>query len=146
MRRTRAEDRCFVPAPRERVFALLLAVDRYAEWWPRSFRPIVLTPPPHGLGSLVQATVAGSKIACRIASADAPFRVGVEYIAGPHRGRGEWILTPRNGGTDAVYAFDAEPHGPAARLLSHVVDFAAIHSRHMKGVLEGLARAAASTS
>jgi uncharacterized protein YndB with AHSA1/START domain len=141
-RRTRAEDRRFVEAAPQRVFAVLVAVDRYALWWPPAYRPRVLSPPPHGVGSVVQATVAGSRLVCRIAAADEPRSLVVEYVAGPHRGRGEWVLMPEGSGTAVIYAFDAEPVGPVARLLSHVVDFAAIHSRHMKLVLDSLAWAA----
>ena len=53
------------------VFALLLAVDRYAAWWPEDIGVEVLTPPPHGVGSVVAVRLAtsGGGFRCRIAGA-----------------------------------------------------------------------------
>jgi len=144
MRPTRATDARFIPAPPDRIFALLLAVDRYPEWWPDDIGVEVLTPPPHGVGSVVAVRLAksGGGFRCRIVGADAPLQVAVDYIEGAHRGRGLWTLEPRDGGTEVTYRVDLRPRGLMVGLLSYVMDFAALHSRLMREVLEGLERAA----
>lgn len=144
MRPTRATDVRFIPAPPDRIFALLLAVDRYAEWWPGDIGVAVLTPPPHGVGSVVAVRLAqsGGGFRCKIVGADPPRQVDIDYIEGAHRGRGLWTLEPRDGGTQVTYRVDLRPRGMMVGLLSHVMDFAALHSRLMGEVLEGLERAA----
>ncbi|MBV9748020.1 MAG: hypothetical protein JO157_04315 [Acetobacteraceae bacterium] len=39
-----------------------------------------------------------------------------------------------------TYAVSLVPYGLVAKTLSHVVDFAALHSRQMQGVFSGLAQ------
>lgn len=135
-----AADSMFVPAPSERVLAALLAVERYPLWWPAALRVRVVSPPPHGLGSIVEVRVLGSRFRCRIAAVEPPSRLTVVYVAGLHRGHGLWTLEPQQGGTKVTYAVDLVPHGLMAKLLSHVVDFATLHSRQMQGVFGGLTR------
>lgn len=140
MRPIRAADSVFVPAPSERVLDVLLAVERYPLWWPAALRVRVVSPPPHGLGSIVEIRALGSRFRCRIAAVEPPSRLTVEYVAGLHRGHGSWTLEPQQGGTKATYTIDIVPHGLRAKVLSHVVDFATLHSRQMRGVFGGLAR------
>ena len=64
----------------------------------------------------------------------------VDYLTGPHRGHGWWTLEPQQGGTKVTYTVSPIPHGLPARVLSHMVDFSAPHSRQMQGVLRGLAQ------
>lgn len=144
MRPTRATDARFIQAPPDRIFALLLAVDGYAAWWPADIGVDVLSPQPHGVGSVVAVRLAktGGGFRCRIASADPPRAVAVDYIEGAHRGRGLWTLEPRDGGTQVTYGVDLKPRGLMVGLLSLVMDFSALHSRLMGEVLEGLERAA----
>ena len=144
MRLTRATDQRQIQATPERIFALLLAVDRYGEWWPSDIGVAVLSPPPHGEGSVVAVKLAqsGGGFRCRIAAAEAPRLIAVDYIEGPHRGRGTWTIEPCDGGSLVTYAVDLRPHGVMAGLLSYVMDFAALHSRLMGEVLDGLERAA----
>ena len=68
----RAADSVFVPAPPERVLAALLAVERYPLWWPAALRVRVVSPPPHGLGSIVEIRALGSRFRCRIAAVEPP--------------------------------------------------------------------------
>ena len=144
MRPTRASDTNFIPAPPDRIFALLLAVDRYADWWPEDTGIEVLSPPPYGVGSVVAIRLANTRggFRCRIAAAEAPRQVAVDYIEGVHRGQGVWTLAPQDGGTQVTYRVDLKPRGLMVGLLSHVMDFAALHSRLMREVLDGLERAA----
>lgn len=100
----------------------------------------VVSPPPHGLGSIVEIRALGSRFRCCIAAVEPPSRLTVEYVAGLHRGRGSWTLEPQQGGTKATYTIDLVPHGLRAKVLSHVMDFATLHSRQMQGVFGGLAR------
>lgn len=140
MRSTHAIGSAFIPASPEYVFATLLAVDRYSLWWPVALRVRVVSPPPHGLASVVEIRALGSRFRCRITAVESPSRLAVEYVAGPHRGRGSWTLESEDEGTRATYTISLVPHGPMARTLSHVVDFAALHSRQMRGVLGRLAQ------
>ncbi|MBV9748019.1 MAG: SRPBCC family protein [Acetobacteraceae bacterium] len=94
MKRTSAADSVFIPASPERVLAALLVVDRYHLWWPAALRVRVVSPPPHGLGSVVEIRALESRLRCRIAAVEPPSRLAVEYVAGPHRGHGSWKLEP----------------------------------------------------
>lgn len=144
MRPTRAADRRLIPATPDRLFPHLLAVDRYADWWPGEIGVEVLTPPPHGVGSVVAIKLAqsGGGFRCRIVDAAAPGRVVVDYIEGAHRGEGVWTLEPQDGGTLVTYRVDLRPRGLMVGLLSHVMDFGKLHSQLMADVLQGLERAA----
>ena len=94
MRSTHAIDSAFIPASPERVFATLLAVDRYPLWWPAALRVRVVSPPPHGLASVVEIRALGNRFRCRITTVEPPSRLAVEYVAGLHRAtaRGHWSL------------------------------------------------------
>jgi uncharacterized protein YndB with AHSA1/START domain len=140
MRPIHTADSVFVPAPPERVLPALLAVERYTLWWPAALRVRAVSPPPHGLGSLVEIRALGSRFRCRIAAVEPPSRLTLEYVAGLHRGHGSWTLEPQQEGTKATYAVDLVPNGLRAKVLSHVMDFAALHSRQMQRVFGGLAR------
>ena len=139
MRRLVASDGCDILAPPARVFALLSDVAGYERWWPAALRVRVVA------ADEVEIRPPGSAFRCRLGESVPPLRLGVHYVAGPQRGQGIWTLAPLEGGraTRVHYAVDLEPHGVVARLLSHAMDFAAIHSRHMRPVLDGLAREAA---
>lgn len=139
MRRIVATDECEIAAPPERVFGLLDDPAGYPRWWPPALRV-------RAAGAReVEIRPPGSGFLCRLGEAVPPTRLVVHYVSGPQRGEGVWTLEPIDGGrrTRLRYAVDLAPHGVIARALSHVMDFAAIHSRHMRPVLDGLAREAA---
>lgn len=144
MRPTRAADRRLIPTTADRIFPHLLAVDRYAYWWPDEIDVEVLTPPPHGVGSVVAIKLAqsGGGFRCRIVEAEAPRRVVVDYIQGAHRGQGAWMLESQEGGTLVTYRVDLRPRGFVVGLLSYAIDFGKLHSQLMGDVLEGLERVA----
>ncbi len=144
MRPTRAADRRLIPTTADRVFPHLLAVDRYADWWPGEIGVEVLTAPPHGVGSVVAIKLAqsGGGFRCRIVDADAPYRLVVEYVEGAHRGQGVWTLEPQGGDTLVTYSVDLRPRGLVVGLLSYAMDFGKLHSQLIGDVLEGLERVA----
>jgi uncharacterized protein YndB with AHSA1/START domain len=131
-----------IAAPPGRVFEVLLAIERFPLWWPSNLEVRVISPPPHGVGSILEVKTLGSRFRCQIASVDPPREISLDYFTGPHRGRGVWTLDARCGGTEVAYSVDLVPHGFVARALSHVLNFPALHSRQMRGVFCGLARAA----
>ena len=139
MRRIVATDCAEIAASPMRTFALLREVEGYPRWWPAALRVRAVGPDE------VEIRPPGSAFRCRLRAADAPGRIVVDYVSGPQRGQGVWSLDPLDGGraTRDCYAVDLVPHGVVARTLSRVLDFAAIHSRHMQPVLDGLAREAA---
>lgn len=143
MKRTRAIDSAVIAAPPARVFAVLLAVARYAEWWPAALAPRIVSAVHLGAASIVEAGPRFGRFQARITEAEPPRRIAVAYVGGAHRGSGEWRLEPADGGTHVTYSVDLEPRGLLAQVLARFVDFAPIHSRMMAGIFEGLAREAA---
>ncbi len=144
-RRIRAADRVDIAAPAERVFAILADAQNYPRWWPPALRVRIVETIA---GQEIDIHPPGGGCRCRLGAADPPHRLVVDYIAGPQRGLGVWTLAakPDGAGTTVTYAVDLMPHGLIARALSHVMDFSALHSRHMWPVLEGLAREAETRS
>jgi uncharacterized protein YndB with AHSA1/START domain len=130
-----------IAAPPRRVFEVLLAIERFPLWWPSNLQVRAISPPPHGVGSVLEIRTLGSRFRCQIVSVDAPQEISLHYYTGPHRGRGVWTLAARDGGTEVIYSVDLIPFGLVARALSHVLNFSALHSRQMRGVFRGLARA-----
>jgi uncharacterized protein YndB with AHSA1/START domain len=142
MKPTHATDTFFVRTSPERVFARLLSIEHYDLWWPASLHVRVVSTPPHGEGSVIEIRTLGSRFRCRIAAMEPPRRLVVDYVTGPHRGHGIWTVSPWDGGTKVTYTISLVPHGLPAKLLSHFMDFGALHSRQMRGVFNGLARSA----
>jgi uncharacterized protein YndB with AHSA1/START domain len=143
MTRTHTTDSAVIAAPPKRVFAVLLAVGRYADWWPAALAPRIVSVPHLGAGSTIEAGPRFGRFQARITEAEPPQRVSVAYVGGAHRGTGEWRLEPADGGTRVTYSIDLAPHGLVARALSRLVDFGPVHSRMMAAIFEGLAREAA---
>lgn len=134
----RAYDDCFIPAPREQVWAVVSDIGGYPAWWPSFLRVRVLR--EGAIGGEVEITPRnGRAFRCRVTAIDPPTSMTMEYD-GPVRGSGMWMLAPEDDGTRVSYALDTHAKGWIVRAISWFVDLGGIHSAQMRAVFEGLSR------
>jgi uncharacterized protein YndB with AHSA1/START domain len=136
-----AVDERVMPFAPESIWAVLLDVAAYPQWWPRSVSVTVLSAAVQGAGSEVKLTPRGGRaFRCRVESLFAPRRMTMRYGDGFITGTGEWRLEPVNGGTRLVYDLNVVAEGWLAALLAHVMLLGKQHSKSMHELLECLER------
>jgi uncharacterized protein YndB with AHSA1/START domain len=112
-------------APIDRVWVAITDVARYPEWWPGVREATVLGPDRAiQVGQVTQLAVRGSL------PYTLHFRTEVVDLAAPERlvvrstgdliGRGEWNLTPVEGGTVATYLWEVTLQKPGFGLFSRL--------------------------
>lgn len=138
MKRTKVTDSQEFAFPSDQIFRLLVDFSRYPEWWPKELKVEVLKVSPSWVGSRIKIQPYGSWFVCEVISLIPNQEMLMHYVDGLHRGTGLWKLEEIPIGTRLNYTVDLEPQGVVPRLLSHVMDFAAWHSRGMQGVFSGL--------
>jgi uncharacterized protein YndB with AHSA1/START domain len=127
-----------VAASPETVFAVLTEHHLYAEITP--MRKSVLeregTPPPNGVGAIRVLTAAGPPLREEVIAYEPPRRFSYKLLSGaPVRDHvGTVELTPRDGGTQVVYAVRTTPTLP---LVGPAV--VAVVKRAIKALLNGVA-------
>jgi uncharacterized protein YndB with AHSA1/START domain len=127
-----------VAASPETVFSVLTEHHLYAEITP--MRKSVLeregTPPPNGVGAIRVLTAAGPPLREEVIAYEPPRRFSYKLLSGaPVRDHvGTVELTPRDGGTQVVYAVRTTPTLP---LVGPAV--VAVVKRAIKALLNGVA-------
>jgi ribosome-associated toxin RatA of RatAB toxin-antitoxin module len=139
VRRTQTTDCRILRFDLGQAFAALLDLDYYARWWPSQLRIRVLKTTPNHVGSRIEVCPRGGWFTCEISQVIPEREIEIRYVDGVHRGTGRWTFEPVAGGTQVCYRIDLEPHGRLPRLLSHVLNFAKLHSGMMEKVFDGLA-------
>lgn len=138
MRRTQVTDCRVLPFAVPRVYTALIAFADYTEWWPAELRLKILNVAPDHIGSRFEVRPRGGSFVCEVVGLVEDTEVQIRYVDGLHRGTGLWTLKPHELGTQLCYKIDLEPQGCVPRLLSNVMNFAAIHSKGMEKLFDGL--------
>jgi hypothetical protein len=89
-------------------------------------------------GSRLEVHPHHSLLVCEVTRVVANSEIHIRYVQGVQRGTGVWTFEPSDEGTRLCYRVELEPQGWIPRLLSHFVDFTAMHSRLMEKVFDGL--------
>ena len=138
MRRIQVTDcRTLAFAPAQ-VFAAVADLANYPRWWPAELKVRVRKVTRDIIGSRLEAHPHRSLLVCEVTGIVANSEIDIRYVEGVQRGTGVWSFTPNGEGTRLCYRVDLEPQGWFPRLLSHFVDFTAMHSRLMEKVFDGL--------
>ncbi|MFO0999463.1 MAG: SRPBCC family protein [Planctomycetaceae bacterium] len=138
MRRTQITDCRVLPFAASHVYAALIDFAHYTEWWPAELRLQVVYVAADYMGSRFEVRPRGGSFVCEVVGLVKEKEVQIRYVDGLHRGTGLWTLKPHEHGTQLCYQIDLEPQGCVPRLLSNVMNFAAIHSRGMEKLFDGL--------
>ena len=138
MRRTQVTDCRVLPFDTSRVYAALIDFARYTEWWPAELRLKVVHVSADHIGSRFEVRPRGGSFVCEVAAHVREKEIQIQYVDGLHRGTGLWTLKPHEHGTLLCYQIDLEPQGCLPRLLSNVMNFAALHSQGMEKLFDGL--------
>jgi uncharacterized protein YndB with AHSA1/START domain len=128
-----------VAAPPETVFAVLTEHHRYAEITPmrRSVLEREGEPAPNGVGAIRVLTAAGPPLREEVIAYEPPHRFSYKLLSGaPVRDHvGTVELTPREGGTQVVYAVRTTPTVPLVG-----VPVVAVVKLGIKALLNGIAK------
>jgi hypothetical protein len=133
-------------APVEQVWQALCDVARYGEWWPNIVAYRSLTPGNSGVGSVSERCVRGRlpytlRYTTTVTHIDAPHTMAYDAL-GDLTGKGRFVLTPCDGGTEVTYHWDVATTGFWMNLLAPVLRwlFAWNHNQVMAAGERGLAR------
>jgi ribosome-associated toxin RatA of RatAB toxin-antitoxin module len=138
MRRTQVTDCRVFSFDAACVYAALIDFGSYPKWWPSELRLKVLRETADLVGSRFEVRPRGGSFVCEVVALDDQRELQIRYVDGLHRGTGLWTLRQHENGTQVCYQIDLEPQGFVPRLLSHVINFASIHSNGMEKVFDGL--------
>ena len=134
------DDEAFVPAPPEAVFAALLDIRRWNDWW-ETMRFETEGDGPSKVGDHIVFDGVVSKWTVEVTAIDRPRSIRYRYLDGALVGDTEWRVTPAPGGCRAAYVY----HGVSARLDRAAATFGrfgtALHTMVMQAdPLDGLVR------
>lgn len=138
MRRIQVTDCRTLAFPPAQVFAAVADLENYPRWWPAELKVRLLTLTSEGIGSRLEVHPHHSLLVCEVTRIVANTEIQIQYVEGVQRGTGVWTVEPNDEGTRLGYRVDLEPQGWFPRLLSHFVDFTAMHSSLMEKVSDGL--------
>jgi uncharacterized protein YndB with AHSA1/START domain len=115
----------FVPAPPERVYDVLGALEEYPEWWGDVFLEVEgdKGPPRPGKRSRVKARgylPYRLRWEAEIVEAERPHKIRMR-LSGDFDGEGEWRLRPVEGGTQATLDWQPAVNKPLIRYLTPVL-------------------------
>jgi hypothetical protein len=121
------------------VFLVLADFHTYNDWWPPSIRFWLEAAGPAMVGTRIRIS---SDMLVRwvaeVTSIEANRRIGFHYVTGAWEGDAAWTLAPEADGTRVSYAVDMVPVQSWLRLLGRFLDFGAMHSTRIQGVLGNL--------
>jgi ribosome-associated toxin RatA of RatAB toxin-antitoxin module len=138
MRRIQVTDCRTLAFPPTQVFAAVADLENYPRWWPAELKVRVLKLTPNEVGSRLEVHPHRSLLVCEVTRIVVNSEIHIRYVQGVQRGTGVWTFEPSDGGTRLCYRVDLESQGWIPGLLSHFVDFTAMHSRLMEKVFDGL--------
>jgi uncharacterized protein YndB with AHSA1/START domain len=123
------------------VFAALLNIGNYPQWWPSKIRFRFYEPGQLKTGSRIRIFNGPFVKWTATVLEIIPNRlIRFSYGEGAWTGDAQWILQNREGKTEVVYEIAIYPAQAWLRCLARLLDLGKLHSREMVQILQSLKR------
>jgi uncharacterized protein YndB with AHSA1/START domain len=123
----------------ERVFAALMDVAAYSQWFPTEIRFKVQKQVIEGPGTRFRMGQGPVDWQVDVLEVVPNARIGMRYHDGPWDGTASWALAPEgNGGTRLTYSVDLKLQGMMMLMLAKMVDTQKFHAEQMAKVFSRL--------
>jgi uncharacterized protein YndB with AHSA1/START domain len=132
-------DSIALEAPPQRVFPLLLDLEGYSRWWPAQIRFELFGPFPARVGTQIRISNGPLvKWTATIQEIVPNQLIRFKYSDGAWDGTAEWILVPKNSGSEVTYKISILPGQGWLKFLGKLLNLGELHSKEMEKILQNL--------
>lgn len=121
----------------ENIFPIVADFESYKHWFPQKPEITLIKSAKDKIGSIIQIKTGIVKFNIELMRINTNKEIIVQYY-GAYEGKGIWYFFESANGTKLMYEIELKVKNPLVRFVSLFVNLAAIHSKMMTKVFNGL--------